>query len=40
VSVGRADTDDAQAATRAKAIAQEKRIVCEDVMWDLINLRS
>lgn len=32
VSVGRADTDDAQAATRVKANAQEKCIVYEDVM--------
>jgi hypothetical protein len=30
-----ADIGDAKAATRAKTTAQEKRIVCEDVIWDL-----
>jgi hypothetical protein len=36
VSVGMADIDDAKAATRARTAAQEKRIVCEDAVWNRI----
>ncbi|KAG1779247.1 hypothetical protein EV702DRAFT_1043732 [Suillus placidus] len=39
-STGVAEIDDAKAAAMARTIAGEKRIVCEDVMWDQINLQD
>jgi hypothetical protein len=34
--VGVAETDDAKAATMTRTIAEEKRIVSEDEIWDEI----
>ncbi|KAG2750574.1 hypothetical protein P692DRAFT_20408208 [Suillus brevipes Sb2] len=38
--MGVAEVDDAKAATTARAIAEEKRIVSEDVIWDRILLKK
>ncbi|KAG2340285.1 hypothetical protein BDR05DRAFT_950555 [Suillus weaverae] len=38
--MGVAEIDDAKTATTARTIAQEKRIVYEDVIWDQINLKG
>jgi hypothetical protein len=38
--MGVAETDDTKAATTARAIAEEKRIVSEDVIWDQMPLKK
>jgi hypothetical protein len=40
IDEGVAEVDDAKAATTARAIAEEKRIVSEDVIWDQILLKK
>lgn len=38
--MGVAEIDDAKAATTARTITEEKRIVCEGVIWNQINLKG
>jgi hypothetical protein len=39
-SVGVAEIDNAKVATTVRRMAEEKRIVCEDRIWDRINLNG
>ncbi|KAG2039435.1 hypothetical protein BDR03DRAFT_951912 [Suillus americanus] len=39
-SKGAAEIDDAKAAATARTVAKAKRIVCEDVRWNQINLKG
>jgi hypothetical protein len=38
--MGVAEIDDAKAATTVRTVAEKKRIVCEDEIWDQINLNG